>query len=52
MPFLSAGTSYVVADSLKKRWSRRVLGLNGGADREGLLKGFHVDYQSVHTILE
>jgi hypothetical protein len=49
MPFLSARTSYVAANSLKKRWSGKVLGLNGKGDREGSFKEFDINYQSVST---
>ncbi len=47
MPFLSAGKRYVAADSLEKRWSGKVLGLNGGADREASFKEINVNSQSV-----
>jgi len=49
MPFLSGGKSYIVADSIKRRWIRNVLGLSGGADREGLFREFKVNYQSMCT---
>ena len=49
MPFLSAGSSYVAVDSLEKSWSRKVLGLNGGGDREGSFRKFDINYQSVQT---
>jgi hypothetical protein len=38
MPFISAETIYVVADSILKKWSQRVLNLNGGGNREGSFK--------------
>ena len=49
MPFLSAGASYVVADSLEKRWSQRLLSLNGVGERERIFGDFRVNYQSVST---
>jgi hypothetical protein len=47
MPFLSAGKSYVAADSLEKWWSRKLLSLNGEGDREVLLTEIKVNSRSV-----
>jgi len=49
MPFLSAEISYVLADSLEKIWSQRVLSLNGVGERERLFGDFRVNYQYVST---
>jgi len=41
--------NYVAADSLEKRWSRKVLSLNGVGERERIFGDFRVNYQSVST---
>ena len=51
MLFFSAGTSYVAADCLKKRLSRKVLSLNGEGDREASFKEINVNSQFVRIYL-
>jgi len=45
MTFLSAGSTYVAADSLKMRWRRKILSLNAGGDREASFEESNVNYQ-------
>jgi len=49
MPVTSAGKGYIFADSNKRRRIRNVLGLGGGADREGLLEKLRINYQPMCT---